>query len=273
MRRGTDEWAAALPSIEPSTESPTRAPVERPDTGGVIPGRPLISETGEYPSRAVVPQTGEYGSVADGAPWGELAGNASGPAGPGEVAAQYERAMEALTVELARRAAGGGDPDAEANGHDGVFALAAVLRYRDFRLRTLTGGQLSSAEKRHFDQLDRYLLRSAPDSDELVAMRRFTRFTCGLPAELSRAQTRGATLLPVAVNDIGAGGAQLDVGRAALGVGDVAWLALDLAGVSGLPVPGASNVIFELRVVWAAQARLGVVFAGAARYGKASSAL
>jgi len=251
MRRGTAEYAA-----HPSDSQP-RMPLPVADAE-----RGIVKETGEYPAPSVPNQTGEYGSLDDDDPSN---GTMEVPVSDEDaIALGQERALEALTAELSRRASASTDIEDGPTTEGGLFALAAVLRYREFRVRVLSGGRLSVTQQRHFDELGRYLLRKLPSSDALVMMRRHTRFSCELPAELT--PDHGAPAIAVAMYDISAGGARLDVGGASLQVGDSAWLRLDLTGVTGLPVPGASTVVFESRVVWVEQHELGVVFAGAAKY-------
>lgn len=178
------------------------------------------------------------------------------------------RAMGALTSELTRRTGPApDDPSVEPEHADGRQALAAVLQYRDFRLRTLHGGQLTSVERRRYDHLDRYLQRTLPQKDNpLAAKRRFTRFACELVGELTHAEIRGLTTTPVAVYDIGAGGAKLDIGATELSVGDITWLTVQLAGIPDVPEQDADVVVFKARVVWVENAQLGLAFAGAPQY-------
>lgn len=246
-RRGSERGSEAPPRLPAAARGGSATVGEPPPTMARA-----ARETGEYPPPGTMPEMHAE-------PIAELVDRDDAD----------DNAVSAISALMSRLVAGpevDGDGQGEAADPDGRLALAAVLQYRAFRQRMQRGPRLSEAELRQHDQLDRYLQRTVPRGDALAAMRRFTRFSCDLPAELTHADAAGMATLAVAVYDVGAGGAKLDVGTTELKIGDEAWLAIDLSGIPEVPVEGASTVVFKSRVVWMEHAQLGVSFAGAPKY-------
>jgi hypothetical protein len=106
--------------------------------------------------------------------------------------------------------------------------------------------------------------------DDMAAMRRYHRFVCSIPAQLTHRPRGATTVATVEIADLSAGGAKITFAEHGIGVGETVWLAIDLAQAdrSRIPYPDAKAVVMKARVVWAQphEANLGLVFAGAPRY-------
>ncbi len=151
----------------------------------------------------------------------------------------------------------------------GLGILVDILEYRELRLRSLRGDALADPANARYTELEQRL-QHLPDEDEAAAMRRYHRFVCSIPAQLTHQEGGVVNTVSVEVEDISAGGAKVTFGECSLGMGQTVWLAVDLeeAQLAGIERPDASTVVFQARVVWARDhdAELGLIFAGAPRY-------
>ena len=151
----------------------------------------------------------------------------------------------------------------------GVDVLQEVLEYRELRARAVRGRQLSPAEHARLEELEQKHQRQL-GRGELASLRRFVRFSCALSGHYRRYEGGVLLTTPVSVEDVGVGGARVTLPEPLARPGDQAVLAVELT------VPGEPprTVVLPTRVVWARsgdsparELKLGVAFAGPARYG------
>lgn len=163
------------------------------------------------------------------------------------------------------------DADREHKRRVGIERLVDILEYRELRLRALqsSGGNAGAAER--CVALEEALQQRAPAGDDMAAMRRYHRFACSIPAQLTHLPRGAKSTATVEIEDLSAGGARITFGEYTIGAGETVWLAIDLsqADRSRIPDPTASTVVMKARVVWSRphEAKLGLIFAGAPQYG------
>lgn len=151
----------------------------------------------------------------------------------------------------------------------GINALLDILEYRAHRLRELRGDTIEAAEAERFTALAAVLQQDA-SPDQQQSMRRYERFECRVPAELTFRRDGASERAEVEVADLSAGGAKITFSNGALGVGDAVRLviALEDEDRARLPEPNATAVLLSARVVWTRplEAEVGLIFAGAPRF-------
>lgn len=156
----------------------------------------------------------------------------------------------------------------------GLGILVDILEYRELRLRSLRGDRLASEAKERYASLEERLQQHLPEDDDEAAMRRYHRFVCSIPAQLTHQDGGVVSTVSVEVEDISAGGAKVTFGECSLGMGQTVWLSVDLLDSDRrrMVEPDATTVVFQARVVWARDhdAELGLIFAGAPRYDEAA---
>ncbi len=150
----------------------------------------------------------------------------------------------------------------------GLECLIDILEYRELRLRSLRGEAFA---KERFAELQEQLQQSSMPGPDAVSMRRYHRYICSIPAQLTHRERGTTSTISVEVEDLSAGGAKVTFGEYSIDSGDIVWLAFDLSEAEGrgTVIPDAQTVVFKARVVWARphDAQLGLIFAGAPRYG------
>ncbi|MEM9459253.1 MAG: FHA domain-containing protein [Myxococcota bacterium] len=149
----------------------------------------------------------------------------------------------------------------------GLRCLVDILEYRELRTRALRG---ETVDSRRYNSLEDQLQQHPLGIDDDAAMRRYTRFACSIPAQLTHRVQGSVRTVSVEVRDLSAGGARLTFGEYSIDPGEIIWLAFDLsqADRQGTIVPDANTVVFKARVVWSRthEAQLGLIFAGAPQY-------
>ena len=149
----------------------------------------------------------------------------------------------------------------------GLRCLVDILEYRELRTRALRGETVDSLR---YNALEDQLQQHPLGIDDEASMRRYTRFVCSIPAQLTHRVLGSVRTVSVEVEDLSAGGARLTFGEYSIDPGEIVWLAFDLsqADRQGTIVPEADTVVFKARVVWSRthDAQLGLIFAGAPRY-------
>lgn len=153
---------------------------------------------------------------------------------------------------------------------EGLERLVDILEYRELRLRALHGQAPDTGANERCAALEQRLQQQAPAGDDMAAMRRYHRFVCSIPAQLTHRPRGTASIATVELEDLSAGGAKITFGEYSLGAGETVWLAIDLAQAdrSRIPYPQATSVVMKARVVWSQpqKASLGLIFAGSPRY-------
>jgi len=146
--------------------------------------------------------------------------------------------------------------------------VRAVFDYRWLRLQQLHHEILDHDELARLEELEREFRRDAGGRgsggrDEGEASRRTVRFESPVPAWLVRLHGRNFTTASIALEGIGAGGAQLRATDMP-GADERCWLVVDLEDGHADPV-----VVFGARVVWSLPEdhELGVVFSGSLHAG------
>jgi hypothetical protein len=265
----SDEEASPAATPWDSTAPPAAAPAAGPDVVEPRLRKPITAEygwLGERPTTVREPVT--QGS----------------PAVPARPAVDPDAELDAMkTLPSVRRAARRGSatptekvpivrdapPRASATGDE---RLVDILEYRELRLRALRGQPGDARVAERCAALEQILQQARSAGDGMVALRRHHRFACSIPAQLTHGSgSRGAVRCStVEIEDVSAGGAKLRFGERAIGVGEMVWLTIELAGAdrSRIPSSDAATVVMMARVVWAQphEATLGLVFAGAPRY-------
>lgn len=160
--------------------------------------------------------------------------------------------------------------DRDHKRRDGLERLVDILEYRELRLRALHGQLADPGADERCAVLEQVLQQQAPAGDDMAAMRRYHRFVCSIPAQLTHRPRGVASTATVELEDLSAGGAKITFGEYSLGAGETVWLAIDLAQAnrSRIPYPEATSVVMKARVVWSQpqKASLGLIFAGSPRY-------
>ena len=163
------------------------------------------------------------------------------------------------------------DADREHEQRAGLERLVDILEYRELRLRALQSAAGDAGAVARCIALEQALQQHAPAGDDMAAMRRYHRFVCSIPAQLTHLPRGAKSTATVEIEDLSAGGARITFGEYSIGAGETVWLAIDLtlADRSRIPDPTASTVVMKARVVWSRphEAKLGLVFAGAPQYG------
>lgn len=163
------------------------------------------------------------------------------------------------------------DADREHKRREGLERLVDILEYRELRLRALQSSAGSAGAAERCATLEQALQQRAPAGDDMAAMRRYHRFVCSIPAQLTHLPRGTKSTATVEIEDLSAGGARITFGEYSIGAGETVWLAIDLtlADRSRIPDPTASTVVMKARVVWSRphEAKLGLIFAGAPQYG------
>lgn len=136
--------------------------------------------------------------------------------------------------------------------------LGDLLDYRALRVRSLRGDVLDESEIRRFGALQGTLHQPLVPGDTQETKRKFFRFRCGFPARLRHGEHFGDRTARVTVVDLSAGGAGVRAIGAALAVGDLAWLVIDLV-VGKRP----RTIVLTGRIVGSEGTLLGMLFAGA----------
>ncbi len=136
--------------------------------------------------------------------------------------------------------------------------LGDILEFRALRLRSSRGDALPEAEIQRYQELQTALQQPADETKRVARHRKFCRFRCGFPARLRHGEHFGDRTARATVADISAGGAGVGVPGITLGVGELAWLVIDLV-VGARP----RTIVLTGRVVRAESDRYGVLFAGA----------
>jgi hypothetical protein len=161
------------------------------------------------------------------------------------------------------------DADREHRRREGLERLVDILEYREVRLRALRNHDDAAAAER-CTALEQTLQQHPPAGEDMAAMRRYHRFVCSIPAQLTHRRGGDTMTATVEIEDLSAGGARLTFGECSIGAGETVWLTIDLAVAdrSRVPSPEASAVVLKARVVWSHphSAKLGLVFAGAPEY-------
>lgn len=152
---------------------------------------------------------------------------------------------------------------------EGLERLVDILEYREVRLRALRSHDDAAAAER-CTVLEQTLQQHPPAGDDMAAMRRYHRFVCSIPAQLTHRRRGDSMTATVEIEDLSAGGARITFGEFSIDAGETVWLTIDLAAAdrSRVPSPEASAVVLKARVVWSHPhaAKLGLVFAGSPDY-------
>lgn len=163
------------------------------------------------------------------------------------------------------------DVDREHKQREGLDRLVEILEYRELRLRALQSSAGDAGAVERCAVLEQALQQRPPAGDDMAAMRRYHRFVCSIPAQLTHLPRGTKSTATVEIEDLSAGGARITFGEYSIGAGETVWLAIELAPAdrSRIPDPTASTVVMKARVVWSRphEAKLGLVFAGAPQYG------
>jgi hypothetical protein len=162
------------------------------------------------------------------------------------------------------------EAEPEHERREGLERLVDILEYRELRLRALRGGPGDARAVERCAALEQVLQQRPVAGDDMAAMRRYHRFVCSIPAQLTHHSRGSASTASVEIEDLSAGGAKVTFGEHSITTGETVWLAVELepADRSRIPHPDAEVVVIQARVVWAQphEAKLGLVFAGAPRY-------
>jgi len=160
--------------------------------------------------------------------------------------------------------------DREHRRREGLERLVDILEYRELRVRALQNPAGDAREAERCAVLEQALQQRPPAGEDTGGMRRYHRFVCSIPAQLTHRPRGTASTATVEIEDLSAGGAKITFGEYSIGAGETVWLTIDLAEAdrSRIPYPNAGTVVMKARVVWAhpRSAVLGVIFAGAPQY-------
>jgi hypothetical protein len=160
------------------------------------------------------------------------------------------------------RPAAGPSPD-PARVRQGLALLREILDYRDLRVRYLRGEAMPGSDRTRFATLQSRMQNSLASLD-LDSTRHFQRYSCSLPALLTRHVGKDSRILGVEVEDIGAGGARLQLADKGIRPGDDVTLTIDLTPLQDTP----RAVTLRSKVAWTRRdnAQAGLAFAGTAHF-------
>ncbi|MBX7084603.1 MAG: PilZ domain-containing protein, partial [Nannocystaceae bacterium] len=146
---------------------------------------------------------------------------------------------------------------------EAMTLVRAVFDYRWLRLQQLRGEMLDHVELARMDELENHLQHGLSATATDGGHRRYRRFGCAVPGWIARFDGRRIGTVPIALEDISAGGAQVRM-TDTLPTAENCWLVVDLENEADDPV-----VVFGARVVWSLPGdhRLGLVFSGSVRSG------
>ncbi|MEM6291029.1 MAG: FHA domain-containing protein [Myxococcota bacterium] len=137
--------------------------------------------------------------------------------------------------------------------------MQRVLEYRDLRLRMLEGEVLQPPTQARLSALQQDLLLTHAHS-ETLAGRGYARFACALPATLTQADDVHVRELDVAIEDLSAGGARVQLLDAGVAVGQTLWMSF--ARAPELPVNPVMGLRCRVVRVCRARGTVAVMFIG-----------
>ncbi|MFO0634855.1 MAG: PilZ domain-containing protein [Nannocystaceae bacterium] len=244
----------AAPVTERSPVAPTPPPARPTAPARAATARPQLVPR-EDTARIVVPQVPRMAtSTIPRAPRAEL--DPSAPGAPAAAARLDEQTNPAV-------AARGVPVDPMIIRAEAMTLVRAVFDYRWLRLQQLRGEMLDHVELARMDELENQLQHGLSATATDGGHRRYRRFGCAVPGWIARFDGRRIGTVPIALEDISAGGAQVRM-TDTLPTAENCWLVVDLENDAEDPV-----VVFGARVVWSLPGdhRLGLVFSGSVRSG------